>query len=217
MSVVFIGSPNFSQGRGGKPISLIVVHHTAGTLAGADAVFQDTVRNTSAHYGVGRGGEVHQYVLEEDTAFQAGVYDINQRSVGIEHEDLNADDYTDIEYQTSAALIREICIRYNLPINANTIQPHRAFVATACPGSLDISRLIELAQTGEATVNISKQEYDDLKEWKRKAVEELTPALADATAWKTRATNELLPLIEQLKQQLADQGTVLAPGNYVVK
>ncbi len=146
MNIQQVGSPNYSTGRGGKPISLIVVHHMAGTLAATDSVFQNTQRNTSAHYGVGRNGEVHQYVADGDTAFHAGNYDINQRSVGIEHEDLASDSYTDLEYQTSAALIRSLCLRYNLPINATTIRPHRDFIATACPGSLDINRLINLAK-----------------------------------------------------------------------
>lgn len=148
MNVLWTGSPNFTKGRAGKPIQYIVVHHMAGTIEAADAVFQDTVRDTSAHYGIARDGRVHQYVLETDTAYQAGVYDINQRSIGIEHEDLNADDYTELEYETSAALIRDICKRYNLPINANTIRPHHAFTPTACPGSLDLSRLIQLANEG---------------------------------------------------------------------
>lgn len=157
MNIQFIGSPNYSKGRGGKPISLIVVHHMAGTLSGTDGVFQNTQINTSATYGVGRKGEVHQYVHEEDTSYNAGNFDINQRSISIEHEDLGSDNYTDIEYETSAELIRDICARYNLPIDTNTVRPHNQFSSTSCPGTLDINRLIKLAQ-GDSMATITREQ-----------------------------------------------------------
>lgn len=147
--MTFVGSPNYDPGRGGQSVSLIVVHHMVGTLRSTDAVFQNQQRNTSAHYGVGRGGEIHQYVREGDTAFHAGEFLINQRSIGIEHEDLGVDDFTELEYQTSAALIRDICLRYNLPISRATIHPHKEYFATACPGALDIDKLINLANKGD--------------------------------------------------------------------
>src|SRR5918912_3174811 len=96
-NIKWIGSPNFASGREGNSVKFIVVHHMAGTLAATDAVFQDTQRDTSAHYGIGRGGEIHQYVSEDDTAYHAGQWYANLDSIGIENEDLNADDYTDIE------------------------------------------------------------------------------------------------------------------------
>jgi N-acetylmuramoyl-L-alanine amidase CwlA len=116
----------------------------AGTLAATDSVFQDKTRNTSAHYGI-EDGVVHQYVSEADTAFHAGNYAFNQRSIGIEHSAQPGRDASKATYQTSAALIADICNRYGLPINANTIIPHRAIVATQCPGTIDLSTLISLA------------------------------------------------------------------------
>lgn len=145
----WIGSPNFFGGREGKKVSFVVVHHAVGTLASTDSVFQNQQRNTSAHYCVGRNGEIHQYVDERNTAFHAGQWNANLQSVGIEHEDLAKDDFTDTQYETSAALIREICERHGLPINSSTVLPHRNFVATACPGDLDINRLINLANGEE--------------------------------------------------------------------
>lgn len=144
----WIGSPNFTKGRGGNSVDTVVVHHMAGTLSATDAVFQDQNRDTSAHYGISRDGTVHQYISEDDTAYHAGDWKTNQVSIGIEHEDLGKDDFTDVEYQTSAALIRDICQRYDLPINSSTIRPHHDFTATACPGSLDIDHLINLANEG---------------------------------------------------------------------
>lgn len=144
----WVGSPNYTKGREGKKVSLIVVHHMAGTLAATDVVFQDKTRNTSAHYGVGRDGTIHQYVDEANTAYHAGDWSTNLISIGIEHEDLGTDSYTDTEYATSAQLIRDIGKRYGIAINSSTVRPHKDFVATACPGTLDIGRLIKEANGG---------------------------------------------------------------------
>jgi N-acetyl-anhydromuramyl-L-alanine amidase AmpD len=127
MNIVEKNSPNFALGRGGNTVELIVIHHMAGTIEAADATFQDTNRDTSAHYGVARDGRIWQWVSEDSTAFHAGDWGVNQTSIGIEHEDLAKDDYTDLEYQTSAALIHDICQRYELPINSTTIRPHHDF------------------------------------------------------------------------------------------
>jgi N-acetylmuramoyl-L-alanine amidase len=136
MSITWVGSPNYDKGRGGNTINRIVIHWMAGTLAATDSVFQDKTHNTSAHYGI-EDGVVHQYVSEANTAFHAGSYAFNQRSIGIEHSAQPGRDASEATYQSSAALIAEICNRYGLPINANTIIAHRQIVATQCPGTLD--------------------------------------------------------------------------------
>ena len=59
MTIKFIGSPNFDTSR--KPIKQVVIHWMVGTLKATDAVFQDKIRNTSAHYGV-EDEIIHQYV-----------------------------------------------------------------------------------------------------------------------------------------------------------
>jgi hypothetical protein len=142
MPIQWIGSPNFTVGREGHQPELVVLHHSAGTLQATDAVFQNTTRDTSAHYAIGQGGEVHQYVREGDIAYHAGVWDINLRSIGIEHIDNGVDTYTDIQYQTSVELIASICQRYGFQPSTTTIRPHHDFFNTACPGKLDVQRLI---------------------------------------------------------------------------
>jgi hypothetical protein len=57
---------------------------------------------------------------------------------------------------------------------------------------------------------------DDLKTWKRRAIEELTPALADALEWKRKAIEELQPKIDELEKQATDKATSLKPGLYRV-
>src|SRR4051794_15928975 len=56
-------------------VEAVVIHLIDGSLGSADATFLDNQldKPRSAHYAVGKRGEIHQYVLEKDTAFHAGV------------------------------------------------------------------------------------------------------------------------------------------------
>src|SRR4030081_3246377 len=82
----FLGSPNYSAGRPGG-ISWIVLHTMVGTVASANARFQNPNQQASAHYGIGLDGSLFQWVDESDTAWHAGDFVVNQASIGIEHED----------------------------------------------------------------------------------------------------------------------------------
>ena len=62
---------NFRVGRPGFSPEAIVIHRTGGTLAEIDARFQLANTFASAHYAIGKNGDVHQYVEERDTAFHA--------------------------------------------------------------------------------------------------------------------------------------------------
>lgn len=138
MNISWIGSPNYTAGRSGK-IEFIVCHWMAGTLASADSVFQNTTRQTSAHYGVGQGGNVHQYVKESDTAWHSR--QVNPVSIGIEHEGGPTIEITNSVYDTSAELIASIWKRHGII----PLYPHNKFVATQCSGTLDLDRLYNLA------------------------------------------------------------------------
>jgi len=142
MNIQFIGSPNYTKGRQGASIDKIVVHWMAGTLAATDSVFQNTTRQTSAHYGVGQGGNVHQYVKESDTAWHAGNWDANISSIGIEHEGGPGIPITDSVYQTSGELIASIWQRVGRQL---PLRKHSDFKATQCPGTLDLNRLTDIA------------------------------------------------------------------------
>lgn len=159
--MTFIGSPNYTSGREGQRVEGIIVHWMAGTLAATDSVFQDTNRQTSAHYGV-ENNVVHQYVAEENTAYHAGNWGVNLRTIGIEHS-AAPDRYATTEtYDTSARIIAEAAKRWGFPINANTIRPHRAIIATQCPGTIDLNRLITKANELIGGDEVIKAEDRDL-------------------------------------------------------
>jgi hypothetical protein len=161
MTAKWIGcaAENFSPGRspGQKP-EAIVVHVMEGTLAGADAWFKNPESKVSAHYGIGRRGELHQYVKEDDTAFHAGVVkhpswtslkpgvNPNSYTIGIEHEGDGRTDWTDAQYAAGGALIREIASRWGIPVDRQHIVGHHEIRADkTCPGPISFSRLLAAA------------------------------------------------------------------------
>jgi N-acetylmuramoyl-L-alanine amidase len=154
MNIQFLGSPNFAPGRDGHNLvtepRFVVIHTMVGTIASANARFQQASEQVSAHYGVGLDGRIVQWVREEDAAFHAGNFSVNLDSIGIEHEDGGRfdDPRPDALYRASAELVRDICQRFGMPIDAQHIQPHRHFFATKCPDALDIDRIIREANVG---------------------------------------------------------------------
>jgi hypothetical protein len=232
MSITWIGSPNRDKGRGGNSIKRIVIHWVVGNLAAADAEFQRPYdpatkkHGTSAHYGV-EDSTVHQYVSEADTAFHTGIYSVNQTTIGIEHSAQPDRAASEATYQTSARLIAEICNRYGLPINANTIIPHRAIVATQCPGTIDLSKLITLANNqgtsemasssivDETTIRLVYNGFlmrdasaDEVKVWAGKTEEAFMREVLGSAEHQ---------LILNYWQTKADSSTLLKPGKYRVQ
>ena len=136
MNIIQKKSPNFWAGRKGYRPEGVVIHIMDGTLVGTDSWFANPTSQVSAHYGVGRTGEVHQYVKEEDTAWHAGRVDApvwklikpninpNLYTIGIEHEGKPEDVWTDVMKRSSAELVREICQRWQIPIDRNHIVGH---------------------------------------------------------------------------------------------
>ncbi len=164
-SIKWIGcaQTNFAVGRGGlKPVA-IVIHLMDGTLTGTDGWFllPRPEAPTSAHYGIGKGGEVHQYVKDEDRAYHAGRIanpswkglelhpgiNPNSWTIGIEHEGRPADIWTDAMYAASAGLIRSLAAKWGIPLDRmHVCGHHEIYALKPCPGpNCDIDKLIALA------------------------------------------------------------------------
>lgn len=141
----WIGSPNYTEGRQGETIDRVVIHWADGTLASTDQVFQDVVRQTSSHYGI-ENSTIHQYVKETDTAYHAGVWSMNLRSIGIEHSASPDRPATASTIDTSAKLVADICKRYNIPCDRKHVIKHSEVpYATACPGTIPIDQIVSKA------------------------------------------------------------------------
>lgn len=169
MEIIQKKSPNFWVGRKGYRPEAIVIHIMDGTLVGTDAWFANHNSQVSAHYGVGKSGEVHQYVQETDTAWHAGRVDApvwklirpnvnpNLYTIGIEHEGKPNDQWTEEMKRVSANLIRETCQRWQIPIDRNHIVGHFEIFSKKpnCPASNKqiLDDLVALA--GQQTPNLS--------------------------------------------------------------
>jgi hypothetical protein len=137
---------NYTVGRGGERVELIVDHWTVIMFEGAIRRFQNPASILSAHYVIGMDGRIVQLVSEDDTAYHAGNFAVNQRSIGIEHEAGPAMPPTDALYGASARLHAEIADRHGLALDVGrAVLPHRAIVATECPGTLDLERIVREA------------------------------------------------------------------------
>jgi len=137
---------NYTVGRDGNAITLIVDHWTVVMFEAAVRRFLTSGSALSAHYVIGQDGRIAQLVSEDDTAYHAGKYDVNLRSIGIEHEAGPAMAPTDALYAASARLHAEIASRHSLALQVGTsVLPHHAIVPTECPGTLDLDRIVREA------------------------------------------------------------------------
>ncbi len=123
---------NYRARRAGFRIDTIVFHNTVFSTESAIATFKSPSSRVSAHYIIDRSGQIYQMVLDQDCAFHAGDRDINDRSIGIEHEATQTQrGMTPAQEKSSVALIRFLLRTYSIP--RNRILPHRAIRQTSCP------------------------------------------------------------------------------------
>ncbi|MEV3988902.1 N-acetylmuramoyl-L-alanine amidase [Streptomyces sp. NPDC049837] len=107
-------------------IDRVVIHVVQGDFPTALKVFKDPEHGAATHYVVRKDGHVAQMIRELDVAFHAGNRDMNERSIGIEHEGFvdRPQDFTDAMYASSAKLTAGICARYGIPVDREHIIGH---------------------------------------------------------------------------------------------
>lgn len=160
---------NYSPGRDGMLLDRIILHTMVGSIESAESRFSDPSQEVSAHYGIARDDDrIWNWVNPLDTAWHAGDWTTNLRSIGIEHEDKG--DYNGTRpldmYLRSAWLIQQITDWFDIPIDRAHIRDHRMVHATACPDALDTDRLIALAAGGIPMADIftaAQKAYIDLR------------------------------------------------------
>ncbi|MBS2013746.1 MAG: N-acetylmuramoyl-L-alanine amidase [Deltaproteobacteria bacterium] len=101
-------------GRGGAKVEVIVVHDTEGGWDASVATLQNDP-GKSVQYIIGTDGKVGQFVTEDTTAYHAGNFYFNQRSVGIEHVGYATKPFTEAEYAASAKLVDYLAKKYGVP------------------------------------------------------------------------------------------------------
>ena len=106
----------------------IVIHNAEGTYAGTVNVFRDPHFGASTHYVIrSSDGHIAQMVENKNVGWHAGNWYVNGHAIGIEHEGYAIDGatwYTESMYQASAALVRYLAARYNIPLDRAHIIGH---------------------------------------------------------------------------------------------
>ena len=111
--------------RGGNTVQYVVIHDTEGGWDASVATLQNDP-GKSVQYIVGTDGRVGQFVPESYTAWHAGNYYYNQRSVGIEHVGYSTKPYTEPQYAASAKLVAYLTKKYGVPVDRAHIIGHEA-------------------------------------------------------------------------------------------
>ncbi|GAA3621201.1 hypothetical protein GCM10022419_128580 [Nonomuraea rosea] len=121
-----------------RDVDYIIIHDTEGTYQGIPAMIRNP-RYVSWHYTVrSRDGHVAQHVPTRDIAWHAGNWDVNTRSIGIEHEGYLAKGgtwYTEAMYRASAKLVRYLAGKHHIPLNRAHILGHDNVPGTT-PGTV---------------------------------------------------------------------------------
>jgi N-acetylmuramoyl-L-alanine amidase len=117
-------SPNYDSRPKGATVTSVVLHATAQKYVWRTVdAFQYPSTRVSAHFVVGKDGEVYQMVPLERRAWHAGASqldgasDVNDFSIGIEMANMNngRDPYSDLQYESVAHIIFQLRERYTIP------------------------------------------------------------------------------------------------------
>lgn len=108
-------SRNYTADRQGCAINTIVVHYTGtGAVAHNNLLyFSRSSAGVSAHYFIDKDGSVRQSVREGDTAWHAGHWQTNLRSIGIEVVSAG-EDFTEAQINALTSLVADIRNRYGI-------------------------------------------------------------------------------------------------------
>ncbi len=108
-------------------INSIVIHDTEGTFESVKEAFQNPSFYASSHYVIDTDGTVYQFVRNKDVAWHAGNWTTNEHSIGIEHVGYAAEGgtgYTPEMYRSSAALVKWLTRKYDIPRDRQHILGH---------------------------------------------------------------------------------------------
>lgn len=169
-NIIWIGSPNFSSPMGYKIIA-IVNHIMSGTLTGTDSWFANPASKVSSHFGVGKNGEIHQYVSLDNPAWANGVVNNpnwsllqngvnpNYYTVSIEHEGESGDVMPEAQYQATLALHRWLIGTLGIPVTRDNIIGHYRIDSvnkSKCPGTgFPWDRLFKDLQGGSDVLKVA--------------------------------------------------------------
>jgi N-acetyl-anhydromuramyl-L-alanine amidase AmpD len=180
-----IHSNNFQKGRGTQQVRAVVLHIAAGPLTAVFPTFNDPNGGTSAHFCIGKKGEIEQYVSVNDAAYANGLawqnnqwicpqgnvvqptwkgllpkLNPNLYTVSIEHEGQSNDKWTPEMYDANLRLMQWLSEQFNLTfVPDQTLTGHFAIDPlhkSACPGpNVDYDRIAQDASAIQAAKKLT--------------------------------------------------------------
>lgn len=92
----------------------VVLHIMEGTLEGSQSWFNNPTSQASSHFGVGKSGEIRQWVDTKDRAWaeMAG----NRRWISIEHEGHSGDSLTPAQLASTASIVKWCHDTHGIPL-----------------------------------------------------------------------------------------------------
>lgn len=155
----------------------VVIHIMQGTLAGTDSWFNTPDTYVSSHDGIGKNGEIHEYVPYEFSAYHAGRMNMptwehikkhawgtnvnpNYYTYGIECEGYRGDTWTEKQMEAIVFRTKYALDKANLPYKREHIVSHHEIAADKEDMSAwcdeIVRRLNEPITTPEPPVNVIK-------------------------------------------------------------
>lgn len=137
------GAPRFAHWGTprSRPPSEIVLHYTGGGTFDANVIYltKPNRRRVSAHFVIGREGQVALICPLNVIAWHAGKWSRNRTSIGIENVHATNDDpYPDAQLEALVRLCADLCGLFHID-PATGIVGHRDIVKTVCPRALDVA------------------------------------------------------------------------------
>lgn len=123
--VGIVPSRNFTPAHHRK-VTTIVIHVAETSFWGTVRTLRDPAREASAHFVVSHDGEIVQLVDPDDVAWHAGNREVNEHSIGIEHEGYSyvRGSITQTELDSSARLVAYLASRYEIPLDRRHVIGH---------------------------------------------------------------------------------------------
>ena len=104
---------NFSSGK--NTPRFVVIHVAQGSnQGGTDSWFQNPHAVVSAHFSIGKDGQVHQYVDTDQIAYAEMAW--NDKAISIEHNGLSGEHLTAQQLASLEALLKWISDKYRIPL-----------------------------------------------------------------------------------------------------
>ncbi|MFD9947603.1 N-acetylmuramoyl-L-alanine amidase [Nonomuraea sp. NPDC059023] len=212
-----------------RRVDYIVIHDTEGSYAGVPSMVGNP-RYVSWHYTIrSRDGHVAQHVRNRDIAWHAGNWDINSRSIGIEHEGYLARGgawYTEAMYRASARLVKHLASVYKVPLDRAHIIGHDNVPGTTpstVPGMhedpgpyWDWARYFALMDaplkpSGNGDSVVIRPGFDEHRErytgCSSKRPARACPSQGSASVWLRTAPREDAPLVDDIGKRVGQGST----------